>query len=121
MGEAKRRKQLDLDYGKESGKPESAIQLGKFLNSSEVQSISSRQIEEAGIKDSGKCIAFVVNSQLGGIAFPSVNEKGMICVGMISFPLDSRLSKAEGDKILCSTKPEIIRLVTEAYKAKFYS
>jgi len=121
MGEAKRRKQLDLDYGKESGKPGSAIQLGKFLNSSEVQSISSRQIEEAGIKDSGKCIAFVVNSQLGGIAFPSVNEKEIICVGMISFPLDSRLSKAEGDKILCSTKPEIIRLVTEAYKAKFYS
>jgi hypothetical protein len=120
VGEAKRRKQLDLGCDKESGKPGSTIQLGKFLNSSEMQSISSRQIEEAGIKDSGKCIAFTIGFKLGGVAFPSVNEKGIICVGMISFPLDSRLSKAEGDKIVRSAEPEIMRLVAEAYKAKFY-
>ncbi len=121
MGEAKRRKQLDPSYGKEVDKSKLIVRFGKFIDSSEVLSIFPNQIEEAGIKDSGKCIAFTLGFKVGGVAFPSVNEKGIICVGMISFPLDSRLSKAEGDKIVRSAEPEIMRLVTEAYKAKFYS
>jgi hypothetical protein len=130
MGQAKRRKQLDPNYGKGFGKglreKNLVIRLGEFINSSEVPNITqSSQFKNAGVKDSGQCITFTIDGfKIGGVAFPSVNGKGKICVGMITYLLDNHLSEVEVDKltrILRSAESEIRRLVAEAYKVKFFS
>ena len=130
MGEAKRRKQVDQNYGKGFGKglreKKLVIRLGEFINSSEVPNVTqSPQFKNAGIKDSGQCIVFTLDDfKVGGVAFPSVNEQGKICVGMTTYLLDNDLSKVEADKltrIVRSAESEIRRLVAEAYKAKFCS
>jgi hypothetical protein len=132
MGQAKRRKQADPNYGKGFGKglreekEKLVIRLGEFISSSEVPNITqSPQFKNAGIKASAQCIAFTIDGfKIGGVAFPSLNEKGKICVGMTTYLLDNDLSKVEADKltrIVRSAESEIRRLVAEAYKAKFCS
>jgi hypothetical protein len=126
MGQAKRRKQLDPNYGKGLKDKNLVIQLGEFMNSSEVPTVTqSPQFKNAGIKDSGKCIAVAIEGfKVGGVAFPSVDEKENILVGIVTYLLDNQLSKVEADyltRIVRSAEPEIRRLVAEAYKAKFYS
>jgi hypothetical protein len=130
MGQAKRRKQVDPNYGKGFGKglreEKLVIRLGEFISSSEVPNITqSPQFKNAGIKLSVQCIAFTIDGfKIGGVAFPSVNGEGKICVGMTTYLLDNHLSKVEADKltrIVRSAEPEICRLVGEAYKAKFCS
>lgn len=120
MGEAKRRKQLDPSYGQEVDKSKLIVRFGKFIDSSEVLSIFPNQIEEAGIKDSGKCIAFSIGDfKFDGVAFPSVDEKGSICVDTIYFTAESRLSEAEAHDIISLIEPEVIKFVAESYKSKF--
>jgi hypothetical protein len=130
MGQAKRRKQVDPNYGKGFGKglreEKLVIRLGEFINSSEVPSITqSPQFKNAGIKASAQCISFTIDGfKIGGVAFPFVNGEGKILVGMTTYLLDNHLSKVEADKltrIVRSAEPEIRRLVAEAYKAKFCS
>jgi len=122
MGEGKRRKQVDPNYGKGLREEKLLIRLANFINSSEVPNITqSPQFKNAGIKDSEQCIAFTLDGfKVGGVAFPSVDEKGKICVGMTTYLLDNHLSKVEADnltRIVRSAEPEIRRLVAEAYKA----
>lgn len=124
MGEAKRRKQEDPNYGKEHKKPKPVIQLGKFMNLYEEGTITPSQREEAGIKDCERCVAFTIEGfRIRGVAFLSVerkgNRKGKIRVDIIPSFEESGLSKIE-EKILRSAEPEIRRIVTEAYKTNFY-
>jgi len=120
MGEAKRRKQVDPNYGKEPKKPKPVIQLGKFMNLYEEQTITPSQREEAGIKDCERCVAFTIEGfSIGGVAFLSVDRKGKICVDIIPSFEERGLSRIE-EKILRSAEPEICRIVTEAYKTNFY-
>lgn len=133
MGQAKRRKQLDPNYGKGFGKElergKFVIELGNFINSSEVPNVTKGlQFKKSGIKDSGLCVAFAIKGfKLAGVAFPSVEAvegKGKICVGIITYSLDNDLSASEADKLtrtVRSAESEIRRVVAEAYKAKFYS
>ncbi len=130
MGKSKWRKQLDPNYrkgfGKESREKNLVIRLGKFINSSKVPNITKDpEFKNAGIKDSGQCVNFMIEGfKIGGVAFPSVDEKGKILVGMVTCLLDNHLSKVEVDKlarIVRSAEPEVRRVVTEAYKVKFYS
>jgi hypothetical protein len=129
MGQAKRRKQLDPNYGKGFGKElergKFVIELGNFINSSEVPNVTKGlQFKKSGIKDSGLCVAFAIKGfKLAGVAFPSVEGK-KICVGIITYSLDNDLSASEADKLtrtVRSAESEIRRVVAEAYKAKFYS
>ncbi|MBD0314446.1 MAG: hypothetical protein ICV86_16855 [Microcoleus sp. T3-bin5] len=130
MGQAKRRKQLDPNYGKgfekELERGKFVIELGNFINSSEVPNVTKGlQFKKSGIKDSGLCVAFAIKGfKLAGVAFPSVEGKGKICVGIITYSLDNDLSASEADKLtrtVRSAESEIRRVVAEAYKAKFYS
>jgi hypothetical protein len=133
MGQAKRRKQVDPNYGngfgKELEREKFVIELGNFINSSEVPNLTKGlQFKKSGIKDSGLCVAFAIKGfKLAGVAFPSVEAvegKGKICVGIITYSLDNDLSASEADKLtrtVRSAESEIRRVVAEAYKAKFYS
>jgi hypothetical protein len=133
MGQAKRRKQVDPNYGngfgKELEREKFVIELGNFINSSEVPDVTKGlQFKKSGIKDSGLCVAFAIKGfKLAGVAFPSVEAVGGgggISVGIITYSLDNDLSASEADKLtrtVRSAESEIRRVVAEAYKAKFYS
>lgn len=119
MGEAKRRKQLDPEYGKES---KWEISLGDFKKSSEVTSFSPAKLKQAGIKDSGHCIPYAIEDiGIGGIAYPSVSTDGKILVGLVSFPALPDINQLQAEKKISFAEPQIRAAVAEAYKAKFYS
>ena len=130
MGEAKRRKQLDQNYGKEFGQKinteKLTIRLGNdFIKSSEVPNvIQSPQFKDAKIKDSGVCITYCIEGfKIGGVAFPSVGTTGIIGVGLVSYLLDNNLSDTEANKlksVIRSVESQIRATVANAYKVKFF-
>jgi len=115
MGEAKRRKQVDPNYGKKPKEPKPVIQLGNFMKLCEEGTITPSQREEAGIKDCERCVDFTIEgSKIRGVAFLSVDRKGKNCVDIIPSFEERGLSKIE-EKILRSAEPEIRKIVIGAY------
>ncbi|WP_445171734.1 hypothetical protein [Microcoleus sp.] len=100
------------------------ISLGAFISTSESLALTqSSKFKKAKIIDQGQCVGFALDDlNIEGIAFPSVNKKGVICVGIISYSSVANLPKIETDRqkqLFSSMEPEVRRLVAEAYKTKF--
>ncbi len=128
MGKTKRQKLLDKDYSKGFGKESKAknleIGLGSFISTSESSVLTqSPKFKKAKIIDSGLCAGFAIDDlKIGGVAFPSVNKNGVICVGIIAWSSVAKLSKIETDKqkeLFPCLEHEVRRLVAEAYKTQF--
>lgn len=112
------------EFGKESKTANVEISLGAFMNTSESFALTqSSKFKKAKIIDQGQCVGLAIDDlRMEGIAFPSVNKKGVICVGIISWSSVANLSKIETDEqkqLFSSIEPKVRRLVAEAYKTRF--
>jgi hypothetical protein len=122
MGKAKCGKQLDLNHGKGFDKKSKfVVKLGKFMDSDRVTRPSRNELEQAGIKVSGRCIPFVVEDlNMGGLAYPSLgvsDKKAKVCVEIFFLPSKKcTLSKSELEKKAILVTPKIRSLVAKAYK-----
>ena len=122
MGRAKCGKHLDLNYGKGfEKKSKFVVKLGKFMDSDLVTRPSRSELEQAGIKVTGRCIPFVVEDfNIGGLAYPSLGVSGKqakVCVEIFFLPSKKcTLSKSEAEKKAILVTPKIRSLVAKAYK-----
>ena len=123
MGEAKRRKKINPQaFGVATRHAAIAIKLGDFIDSSGMTgaAFSPQALKRAGIRNCGKCIAFVVAStNLMGIAYPSL-ASGLtkISVGMIWLKVPNcNLSDSDASKMASLLTRAVTEEVAKAFKA----
>ena len=128
MGKKKRRKQVDKNYGKGLGKEpkmeSGKISLGTFVSTSDFSTLAriaqTPEFKKAKIIDTGVCVSFAIEDlKIAGLAFPSVNKDGAICVSIYAYSAVPELPEIETDRqkrLFPYFQHEVRRLVAEAYK-----